>query len=103
LSNAIKFSPQGKIILKVTRSVDWIIFQVIDTGIGIAVHQLENIFQPFTQVDGSSTRRYGGTGLGLTICKHLCKLMNGSISVTSEMGQGSTFTVQFPTQPPPLK
>ncbi|OQW95028.1 MAG: hypothetical protein BWK79_03795 [Beggiatoa sp. IS2] len=98
LSNAIKFSPQGKIILKINRSHERVIFQVIDNGIGIAVHQLATIFEPFTQVDGSSTRRYGGTGLGLTICKHLCKLMNGSISVTSEVGKGSIFTVQFPGQ-----
>jgi signal transduction histidine kinase len=98
LSNAIKFSPQGKIILRVYRSAGWVIFQVSDNGIGIASHLLGNIFEPFTQVDGSTTRRYGGTGLGLTICKHLCKLMNGSISVTSELGRGSTFTVQFPAR-----
>ncbi len=68
-------------------------FDIIDTGIGITQAQIDNMFQPFTQIDGSTTRRYGGTGLGLSIAKRLAQLMDGDISVTSKPNLGSTFTL----------
>jgi len=98
LSNAAKFTNQGTITLSVQRCAEWVTFEVADTGIGIAEDQLDYIFKPFTQVDSSTTRQYGGTGLGLTICKHYCQLMNGQISVKSTVGQGSTFTVKLPAK-----
>jgi signal transduction histidine kinase len=73
-----------------------IVFQVIDTGIGMSPQQISTIFNPFTQADESTTRRYGGTGLGLTITRKLCLMMGGDLSVESEMGQGSTFTMRLP-------
>jgi signal transduction histidine kinase len=76
----------------------WVCFSVSDTGIGIAPEMMEVIFKPFTQVDNSSTREYGGTGLGLTISDHFCRAMGGAIVVESELGIGSTFTVQLPTR-----
>ena len=75
---------------------NYIVFRVIDTGIGMTEEQLKNIFQPFTQADASTTRRYGGTGLGLAICKRLCERMGAEIAVKSVSGEGSTFTVRFP-------
>jgi signal transduction histidine kinase len=96
LSNANKFSRKGEILLSVHRAGARAIFSVADTGIGIPSDQLGNIFKPFTQADNSFTREYGGTGLGLTICEHYCKMMNGEIWVESEIGKGSLFTVSLP-------
>ncbi|EIJ41731.1 signal transduction histidine kinase [Beggiatoa alba B18LD] len=96
LSNASKFTHQGYIRLTASRSTEWIIFTVQDSGIGIAKEQYEHIFKPFTQIDSSPTREYGGTGLGLTICRHFCTMMNGTIEVESELGKGSLFTVRLP-------
>jgi Signal transduction histidine kinase len=73
-----------------------IIFQIIDTGIGMSPKQLATVFNPFTQADESTTRRYGGTGLGLTITQKLCQMMGGDLSVISELGKGSTFTMKLP-------
>ncbi|MBD2485067.1 MASE1 domain-containing protein [Planktothrix sp. FACHB-1365] len=73
-----------------------IVFQVIDTGIGMTPKQLVTVFNPFTQADESTTRRYGGTGLGLTITQKLCQMMGGDLSVISELGKGSTFTMKLP-------
>lgn len=73
-----------------------IIFQVIDTGIGISSEQIQTIFNPFTQGDESTTRQYGGTGLGLTITRKLCVIMGGDLTVESQLGQGSTFTMRIP-------
>ena len=96
LSNAIKFTAQGEIIVRVaTRFYDEGHYQLMcaisDTGIGIPSDKQEHLFDSFTQVDASTTREYGGTGLGLAICKKLVELMQGSISVESEEGKGSTF------------
>jgi K+-sensing histidine kinase KdpD len=100
LGNAIKFTERGEIQIKVDRiplatkmaSKQMLRFRVIDTGIGISNHYLEKLFSAFTQGDPSISRRFGGTGLGLSISKSLVELMGGEISVTSQEGQGSTFT-----------
>ena len=105
LGNAAKFTEDGVITLSVEKVKNkkqknnensYIVFRVIDTGIGITEEQLKHIFKPFTQADASTTRRYGGTGLGLAICKRLCERMGAEISVKSNFGKGSTFTVWFP-------
>ncbi|EAW38516.1 two-component hybrid sensor and regulator [Lyngbya sp. PCC 8106] len=79
-----------------TKPITYVIFQVIDTGIGMSPRQITTVFNPFTQADESTTRKYGGTGLGLTITRKLCELMGGELSVTSKLGQGSTFIMRLP-------
>ncbi|MGL5194130.1 MAG: MASE1 domain-containing protein [Chroococcales cyanobacterium] len=118
MSNAAKFTKQGKIELRVRRTrekplkgedcslqsrspyevegLEWIFFRVKDTGIGMTREQLEQVFKPFTQADASTTRKYGGTGLGLTITQKFCQMMGGNIKVESELGQGSQFTLWLP-------
>jgi CheY-like chemotaxis protein len=93
LSNAIKFTETGSVLLEIGREPgDGLLhFAVIDTGVGIPVDKQRLIFEPFRQADGSHTRKYGGTGLGLTICSHLAELMGGRIWVESVPGIGSTF------------
>jgi len=102
LSNASKFTDHGTISVDVDRSTeedqDWIRFRVADTGIGITAKQKGNLFQEFTQADVSIARKYGGTGLGLAISYRYVRLMNGRISVESEPGQGSVFTVHLPAK-----
>jgi signal transduction histidine kinase/ActR/RegA family two-component response regulator len=102
LSNASKFTDHGVISVDVDRSKDegqdWIRFRVTDTGIGISAKQKANLFQEFTQADVSIARKYGGTGLGLAISYRYARLMNGRISVESEPGQGSVFTVHLPAK-----
>jgi len=102
LSNACKFTKNGRVEVKVERvtadGVDTIEWRVSDTGIGIAPDQIGKLFQPFTQVDASTTRSFGGTGLGLAITRRFCELMGGSIRVDSELGKGSTFTIDLPVQ-----
>ena len=139
LSNACKFTQQGKITLTVERfetdkirqefegnhdaekedrehsiadrrfpipstllstSPSWMIFRVTDTGIGMTPEQVDKLFEPFMQADTSTTRKYGGTGLGLTITRKLCHIMGGDIGVESKLGQGSTFTIQLPASIP---
>lgn len=99
LGNAAKFTERGKIDISArveeNRLHDWIIIKVSDTGIGIPPEALEHIFEPFRQVNGSLTRKYGGTGLGLNICYKLTSIMGGKIEVESEPGEGSTFTVKL--------
>ncbi|CAD5982923.1 Hybrid signal transduction histidine kinase J [Planktothrix tepida] len=106
LSNALKFTQKGKVTLTLNREhngdLDWICFQVSDTGIGISLEQQQTLFQAFTQVDNSFSRQYGGTGLGLTVTHHFCKMMGGQIKVSSKLGVGSTFTVYLPTSLPGL-
>jgi two-component system, sensor histidine kinase and response regulator len=97
IGNAIKFTNQGEIVVRAklkscTQSGVELEISVSDTGIGIPLEKRTDIFSAFTQVDGSTTRRYGGTGLGLTICKQLVELMNGHIWLDSEVGRGSTFS-----------
>jgi signal transduction histidine kinase/CheY-like chemotaxis protein len=102
VSNACKFTERGKLTISASRSRDgagdWIDFSVTDTGIGMTPEQTAKVFQPFTQADASTTRRYGGTGLGLPISQRFCEIMGGAITVTSELGQGSTFTVRLPAR-----
>ncbi len=100
LSNASKFTQNGTIRLHVRSqmedNLEKIQFSVQDTGIGMTPEQLNKLFQSFTQADNSTTRKYGGTGLGLTISKHFCQMMGGDIKVDSEFGVGSTFTITLP-------
>ncbi|MCT7964833.1 ATP-binding protein [Laspinema sp. D1] len=97
LGNACKFTNQGTIFLRVFQKAgEMIVFEVRDTGIGMTPEQMDKLFQPFTQADTSTTRKYGGTGLGLTIAKQFCQIMGGDITVDSELGKGSTFTIQLP-------
>lgn len=100
LSNAVKFTKGGKIKLRVYREMldgeEWIKFVVTDTGIGLSDSQMETLFNAFSQADMSTTRSYGGTGLGLTISQKFCRLMGGEISVESDLGRGSVFTISLP-------
>ncbi|UII68886.1 response regulator [Pseudomonas sp. HN11] len=99
LSNAVKFTEQGEVSLSVSRAPgEGIAFTVRDSGIGIAPDQQESIFEAFRQADGTTNRRYGGTGLGLSISRDLATLLGGYISVTSEPGKGSIFTLVLPEQ-----
>ncbi len=124
LSNAAKFTEQGMITLTIGRlkaesekmkqvkkefhpsslsplrdpSQEWLIFSVADTGMGIAPEQQPHLFRAFTQVDPSTTRRHGGSGLGLVISQRFCQMMGGNITVESELGRGSTFTVYLPVE-----
>ncbi|HXS18990.1 MAG TPA: ATP-binding protein [Polyangiaceae bacterium] len=97
LGNAVKFTKHGEVRLSVTRkSPDEIHFSVRDTGIGMTPDQLRLIFEPFNQADSSTTRKFGGTGLGLPICRALVDTMGGEINVTSELNVGSTFEFSLP-------
>ncbi|MFC1652560.1 PAS domain S-box protein [Planctomycetota bacterium] len=101
VNNAIKFTDQGHVHLKVSLHEDngshFIRFDVEDTGIGIPTERHQAIFESFTQADGSTTRKYGGTGLGLTVTKQLVELLGGELSLTSEEGKGSVFSLVLPT------
>jgi signal transduction histidine kinase len=104
LNNASKFTENGIITLAIEYigaeeegDETWVDFRITDNGIGISPEQISKLFQPFTQADVSTTRKYGGTGLGLTIVKQFTELMGGSVSVTSALEQGSTFVVRLPT------
>jgi signal transduction histidine kinase/CheY-like chemotaxis protein len=121
LSNAAKFTDRGQIVLNVRRDAtpaelgtprrlsasdetsrqkNWVTFEVSDTGIGMSPQQLETVFNPFSQAEASTTRQYGGTGLGLAIVRHFCQMMGGFIHVDSQVGDGSTFTICLPIEPP---
>ncbi|WP_202412136.1 PAS domain S-box protein [Duganella fentianensis] len=96
LGNAVKFTEQGQVTLNVTAAAGQLHFVIDDTGIGIAEDRIQSIFAPFTQADASMSRRFGGTGLGTTIAKQLVDLMDGEITVSSVLGQGSRFEVIIP-------
>lgn len=101
ISNAIKFTSSGSVTLniKLDDTKKNLIFQVIDSGIGISESNLKKLFNDFTQADNSTTRKYGGTGLGLSISKKLSRLMNGSLEVISTINKGSTFSFTLPYSP----
>jgi len=97
LSNACKFTDKGTVTVRVLRQgQESIVFDVIDTGIGMTPEQAEAVFGEFQQADSSTTREYGGTGLGLAISRNFCELLGGSLTVESEVGKGSTFTITMP-------
>jgi len=112
LSNANKFTERGLIRLDVERCsgptagqinpagapAEELVFRVTDRGIGMTSEQVSRLFQPFTQAEASTTRRYGGTGLGLSISRSFCEMMGGRLTVASELGKGSTFTVRIPAE-----
>ncbi len=102
LSNAAKFTHRGTIRLEASREraadLDWVVFRVRDSGIGMTPEQVGRLFEAFTQADVSTTRKYGGTGLGLAITRKICRMMGGEVSVESALGVGSTFTIRIPAQ-----
>jgi len=99
LSNSCKFTTDGEVALKARRVADgrdWIELAVADSGIGMTAEQQAKLFQDFTQADSLTARRYGGTGLGLALSRKLARMMGGDVTVTSETGKGSVFTVRLP-------
>ncbi len=100
LANAGKFTKQGVVTLEAGRATandgDWVVFRVRDTGIGIPAETQARLFEPFVQADAGTQKKYGGTGLGLAISRKLCQLMGGDVTLESEPGRGSTFTVRLP-------
>ncbi len=100
LSNASKFTKDGIVTLRGRREVRdaqaWLILSVSDTGIGIPADKLAHVFEEFAQADDSTTREYGGTGLGLPLSRRLCQIMGGDLTIESEVGVGSTFTIEIP-------
>lgn len=103
LSNAIKFTEKGHVLIKVGKAapeadMEGIRIDVIDTGVGIDLDQAEGLFEPFSQLDGSTAREFGGTGLGLAISKRLAEAMGGRLSVESRLDEGSTFSLDLPLQ-----
>ena len=100
VSNAAKFTHGGHITVEAERQLmdgtDWIVFSVSDTGIGMTPEQIVRLFQPFTQADASTTRKFGGTGLGLALTRRFCQMMNGDVTVHSVPGEGSSFTMKVP-------
>jgi signal transduction histidine kinase len=99
LSNACKFTKEGEVALRVRKVADgrdWVELAVADTGIGLTAKQQAKLFQEFTQADSLTARRYGGTGLGLALSRKLARMMGGDVTVTSEAGKGSVFTVRLP-------
>ncbi len=97
IGNAVRYTPEGTVEVTVDRRApEWLQVHVHDTGPGIAEEDQERIFEPFTQLDDSLTRASGGTGLGLAICRRLARLLDGEVAVSSEVGEGSTFTLRLP-------
>ncbi|MBA2271738.1 MAG: response regulator [Chthoniobacterales bacterium] len=100
LSNAVKFTHEGDVTLKATRErmngSEWIVFRVTDTGIGLSAEQIVKLFQDFTQADASTTRKFGGTGLGLALTRRFCQMMGGDVTVHSVPNEGSVFTIKLP-------
>jgi signal transduction histidine kinase len=105
LTNALKFTERGRIEIAVEPWFDderaWLEIGVSDSGIGIKREDLDLIFEEFRQLDGSSTRQYGGTGVGLSVCKKIAESIGGTLRVESDFGVGSRFTLSIPIDPPP--
>jgi signal transduction histidine kinase len=104
LSNANKFTERGDITLRFRREYksgrEMLALSVSDTGIGMSAQQMERLFEAFQQGDSSTSRRFGGTGLGLVITRRFCEMLGGGVSVHSRLGEGSTFTMEVPTTAP---
>jgi len=102
LGNAAKFTSNGRVGLTIQKEVhddgEWVFFQVSDTGIGMDETQLSRLFEPFYQADFSISRRFGGTGLGLSLTKQYCEMLGGRLSVQSALNQGTTFTMKLPVR-----
>ena len=98
LSNASKFTDKGSITLRAQRQGANLVFDVIDSGIGMTPEQVGRLFQAFAQADASTSKKYGGTGLGLALSRKFCQLMGGDLTVVSEAGKGSTFTATIPAE-----
>jgi signal transduction histidine kinase len=100
LGNASKFTKNGTITLRADRELyggrHWVVFEISDTGIGMTEQQVQKLFQPFFQADSSISRRFGGTGLGLSLTKRFCEMLGGTLTVRSAIEQGSTFTMRLP-------
>jgi signal transduction histidine kinase len=100
MSNANKFTEKGTITIdgsqRQQNGRDWITLAVTDTGIGMTAEQMGKLFQEFSQASSSTASKYGGTGLGLLISRRFCQMMGGDITVESELGRGSTFTIRVP-------
>jgi signal transduction histidine kinase len=102
LTNALKFTDEGSVALGARAQDDHVVLSVRDTGIGIPAVHLERVFEPFWQVEQSTSRRVGGTGLGLSVSRRLARLLGGELSVESVEGKGSTFSVRLSRVAPPL-
>jgi signal transduction histidine kinase len=99
LSNAVKFTPEGgRVLLKADADFPYVVLTVSDTGVGIALEEQELVFEKFRQAGNPLTREHAGTGLGLSIVRELSKLLGGEVTLQSELGRGSTFTVRLPLQ-----
>ncbi|MBK5258768.1 MAG: response regulator [Thermoanaerobaculia bacterium] len=100
VSNATKFTHGGRVKIEAERQmmngIDWIMFRITDTGIGLSAEQILRLFQSFTQADASTTRKFGGTGLGLALTRRFCQMMGGDVTVHSVLGEGSIFTIKLP-------
>jgi PAS domain S-box-containing protein len=100
LSNAVKFTQEGHITLLAKRELmddkEWIVFEVTDTGIGLSSEQIVKLFKDFTQADASTTRKFGGTGLGLALTRRFCQMMGGDVTVKSVLNEGSVFAIKLP-------
>ena len=100
LSNAVKFTQDGTVTVTAAREMmderEWMVFRVTDTGIGLSPDQIVQLFQDFTQADTSTTRKFGGTGLGLALTRRFCQMMGGDVTVHSVPGEGSVFTIKLP-------
>ena len=103
LGNAVKFTIGGEVRMRISQAVKeahpWITIAVSDTGIGMTQEQMTRLFQPFSQGDPSIAQKFGGTGLGLAISRQFVEALGGTLTVTSELARGSTFTVWLPAQP----
>jgi signal transduction histidine kinase len=110
LGNAAKFTSQGRVTLDIQKEAredgDWIVFQISDTGIGMSEEQMTRLFESFYQADSSISRRYGGTGLGLSLSRQFCEMLGGNLTAKSAVNQGTTFTMKVPArskEPAPQK
>ena len=104
ISNACKFTEEGRVVLAASREQvdgsDWLLFDVSDTGIGMSEDQMNKVFDDFTQAEAETTAKFGGTGLGLSITRQLVEMMGGEVTVTSVVGEGSTFSIRVPSTVP---